>query len=153
MRVEQRIESLGLRLPEAPKALASYVPAVRAGSLVYSSGQLPTENNELRWRGRVGDEISEDDAYQAARVAALNALAAIKSAVGDLDSITRIVRVTGYVNSAMGFTNQPVVVNGASDLLEQIFGDAGRHSRVAIGVFQLPLGSAVEVDVIAEVRD
>jgi enamine deaminase RidA (YjgF/YER057c/UK114 family) len=151
MSIEQKLSTMNLSLPEAPKPVASYVPAARTGNLVYSSGQLPFEAGELRYRGRVGSEISRDDAHTAARIAALNALAAIKSIIGELESITRIVRVTGYVNSAETFSDQSMVMNGASDLLLELFGEAGRHTRVAIGVSQLPLNACVEVDIITEV--
>jgi enamine deaminase RidA (YjgF/YER057c/UK114 family) len=120
---------------------------------VFCSGQLPTEAGTLKCRGRVGAEVTEDEAYDAARTAALNALAAIKSVIGDLDRITRVVRVTGYVNSAMGFTNQPTVVDGASDFLVKLFGEAGQHSRVSVGVFQLPRDAPVEVDMVVEVAE
>lgn len=151
MTIEQTLQSMGLSLPETPKPVASYVPAVQTGNLVFCSGQLPTANGQLKHRGKVGDEVSEDDAYDDAQTAALNALAAIKSCVGNLDRVQRIVRVTGYVNSADGFTNQPVVVDGASDFFVKVFGDKGQHARVAIGAYQLPLDAPVEVDVIVEV--
>lgn len=153
MTVEQQLESMGLSLPRVAKPIASYVPAVRTGNLVFCSGQLPIEQGALKWRGRVIEEVSEDDAYEAARIAALNGLAAIKSVIGDLDKIVRVVRLTGYVSSSLGFTNQPVVVDGASDFLVKVFGDAGKHARVAVGVSQLPLDAPVEVDIIVEVRD
>jgi enamine deaminase RidA (YjgF/YER057c/UK114 family) len=152
MSVEETLQGLGLSLPEPARPLASYVPAVQTGNLVYTSGQLPTQSGELRWRGSVGDEVTPDDAYQASRVAVLNALAAIKSVVGDLDRVRRVVRVTGYVASAAGFTDQPSVINGASDLLLELFGEAGKHSRAAIGVYQLPRDAPVEIDLIVEVE-
>lgn len=152
--VESTIESMGLTLPQPARPVASYVPALRTGDLIYCSGQIPVRDGEVVYRGQVGAEgdISEDDAYDAARICALNCLAAIKAVVGDLDAITRIVRINGYVNSAPGFTDQPTVVNGASDLLKQVFGDRGEHTRVAVGVAELPLDAAVEVDMIVEVR-
>lgn len=153
MTVEENLASLGLTLPELAPPLASYVPAVQTGNLVYVSGQLPAEGGQLKMRGKVGGEVTEDQAYDLARICALNCLAAAKSVLGTLDRVVRVVRVTGYVSSAMGFTNQPVVINGASDLLANVFKDAGRHSRVAVGVFELPLGAPVEVDVILEVTD
>jgi enamine deaminase RidA (YjgF/YER057c/UK114 family) len=153
MPVEQTLESMGLTLPEAAKPVATYVPARRTGNLIFCSGQLPTERGALRWRGRVGAEVSEDDAYEAARIAAMNALAAIKAEIGSLDKIKHIVRVTGYVTSAMGFTNQPIVVDGASDFLVKLFGEAGRHSRVSVGVYQLPLDAPVEIELVVEVGD
>lgn len=152
MSVEETLQSLGITLPNVAKPVASYVPAVQAGNLVFCSGQLPTRDGQLPRRGKVGEEVSEDDAYDDAQSAALNALAAIKSVIGDLDRVQQVVRVTGYVNSAEAFTNQPVVVDGASDFFLKVFGDKGQHARVAIGVYQLPLNAPVEVDVIVEVR-
>ena len=153
MTVEETLASMGLTLPDASRPLASYVPAIRAGGLVFCSGQLPMQNGELMCRGQVGAEVTEREAYDAARAAALNCLAAIKSVIGDLDSIARVVKVTGYVNSGTGFTAQPSVINGASDLLVDVFGERGRHARAAIGVFGLPLGAAVEIEMIVEVED
>lgn len=152
MTVEEKLKGMGITLPTAPSPVASYVPAVQSGNLVFSAGQIPTQRGELRWRGQVGADVSEDEAYQAASVCALNALAAIKSVIGDLDRIIRVVRVNGFVSSAEGFTNQPVVINGASDLLVELFGEAGRHSRVSVGVAQLPAGAPVEVDLVVEVE-
>lgn len=149
--IEDRLQSLGHPLPEAAKPLASYIPAVQSGNLVFCSGQLPSRDGVLQYPGRVGDGVSEEDAQAAARIAALNCLAAIKSAIGDLDRITRIVRVHGYVNSHASFTNQSIVLNGASDFLLAVFGEHGKHTRVAIGVLQLPRGACVEVDMIAEI--
>lgn len=153
MRIEQKLEQMRLPLPESAKPVASYIPAVRSGNLVFCSGQLPTRAGSLLHRGQVNVDVSEDDAYECARVAALNCLAAIKTVVADLDSISRIVRVTGYVSSADGFTNQPAIVNGASDFLVELFAEAGHHARAAIGVSQLPLNAPVEIDMIVEVHD
>lgn len=151
MAVDERLQALGVALPPAPKPAGSYVPAVRTGDLVWSAGQLPYVNGTLTVTGKVGNEVSQDDAYAAARTCALNALAAIQSVIVDLNRIVRVVRVNGYVSSADGFTAQPAVINGASDLLVAIFGDAGKHSRAAIGVYQLPSDSPVEVDIVVEV--
>ena len=151
MTVADQLHALGLSLPDTPRPLASYVPAVRTGNLVYTSGQLPTISGQLTASGLVGLDLNEDQGLEAARVAVLNALAAIAS-VAALDDIVRVVHVTGYVASADGFTDQPAVVNGASDLLLQLFGDAGRHSRAAVGVAILPLGAPVEIDLIVEVK-
>lgn len=153
MTVEEKLESMGLSLPQVAPPVASYVPAVRSGNLVFTSGQLPTQAGELHFRGKVNVDIDEDTAYEASRIAALNALAAVKSVIGSLDKIKRVVRLTGYVNSSEGFTDQPVVINGASDFLMQLFGDAGQHSRAAIGVYQLPLNAPVEVDIVVEVSE
>jgi enamine deaminase RidA (YjgF/YER057c/UK114 family) len=151
--VEETLQSLGHPLPTAAKPVASYVPAVRSGNLVFTSGQLPTREGTLPYHGSVASDVGEDAAYEAARLACLNALAAVKTVIGDLDKIVRIVRLTGYVNSDLGFTNQPVVVNGASDLLRDVFGKAGEHARSAVGVYELPLDSPVEIELVVEVRD
>jgi enamine deaminase RidA (YjgF/YER057c/UK114 family) len=151
MTFSDRLHALGVSIPDPPPPLASYVPAVRTGNLVYTSGQLPTVSGALTANGQVGLDLDEDAAYDAARTATLNALAAIAS-VASLDDIVRVVHVTGYVASADGFTDQPTVVNGASDLLLQLFGDAGKHSRAAVGVETLPLGAPVEIDMIVEVK-
>ena len=151
--VEQRLASHGHTLPTAPEAVGSYVPALRFGNLVVTSGQLPMVGKELMFKGKVGKEIHEEDAYHAARMCALNALSQMKSCLINLDQVTRIVRVEGYVQSADGFTRQPQVINGASDLLVQAFGDAGRHTRIAVGVSELPLNAAVELAIWAEVAD
>lgn len=148
---EERLARLGISLPDAPRPVAAYLPAVRCGNMVFTSGQLPFKWGEVAYRGKVGDAVSEADAYQAARLAALNCLAAARSLLGSLDAIARVVKVTGYVNSAPGFTGQPRVLNGASELLVEIFGEAGRHARAAVGCSDLPLDAAVEVDMILEV--
>lgn len=149
----ERLAQLGLELPATPAPLAAYVPAVRSGDLVYTSGQLPMVDGALPKTGVVGDEavdVTPEEAAALARRCALNALAAVASVV-DLDSVVRVVKVTGFVASAPGFTAQPVVVNGASELLGQVFGDAGRHARSAVGVSALPLGAPVEVEVVVQV--
>ncbi|MBX6384137.1 MAG: RidA family protein [Microbispora sp.] len=149
---EERLAELGLALPEVVPPLAAYVPAVRTGDYVYTSGQLPLVKGELGVTGKVGAEVSPEEAKEQARICAVNALAAIKSLVGDLSKVVRIVKVVGFVASAPGFTGQPQVVNGASELLGEVFGDAGKHARSAVGVAVLPLDAPVEVEVIAEVR-
>jgi enamine deaminase RidA (YjgF/YER057c/UK114 family) len=151
--VEMKMKNLGVDLPGLPGAVGNYVPAVRTGSLVVTSGQLPFVGRELAFKGHVGREIDETDAQAAAKLCVLNALAAIKSLIGDLDKITRVVRLDGFVRSAEGFTAQPVVMNGASEFLVAVFGEAGRHTRCAIGVNELPLGAAVEAALWVEVRD
>ncbi|MEX0703647.1 MAG: RidA family protein [Planctomycetales bacterium] len=150
-RVERKLQQLGHPLPAAPEAVGAYVPVLRTGNLVVTSGQLPTVGKEVVFRGRVGEQLHVDDGVNAARIAALNALAQIKAAVGDLDAVRRIVRVEGYVNSAPGFDGHSHVVNGASQLLVDAFGEAGRHTRVALGMASLPLNAAVEIVVWAEV--
>jgi enamine deaminase RidA (YjgF/YER057c/UK114 family) len=145
-----RLAELGIELPEVVAPLAAYVPAVRTGNLVYTSGQLPMVGGELLQTGKVGATVSPEDAKALARVCALNALAAVHSLVG-IDSVTRVVKVVGFVASAAGFTGQPGVVNGASQLFGEVFGDAGGHARSAVGVSELPLDAPVEVEIIVEV--
>jgi enamine deaminase RidA (YjgF/YER057c/UK114 family) len=149
----ERLAALGLTLPPVAVPVAAYVPAVRTGRYVYTSGQLPTVDGKLPAVGKVGDEVSAQDAAGMARTCALNALAAAASAVGGLEAIRRIVKVTGFVASAPGFGGQAQVINGASELLIEVFGEDGKHSRSAIGVAELPLNAPVEVELIAEVRD
>jgi enamine deaminase RidA (YjgF/YER057c/UK114 family) len=149
----ERLAALGLTLPPVVAPVAAYVPAVRTGTYVYTSGQLPMVNGKLPAVGKVGDEVSAQDAAGMARTCALNALAAAASAAGGLEAIRRIVKVTGFVASAPGFGGQAQVINGASELLIEVFGEDGKHSRSAIGVAELPLNAPVEVELIAEVRD
>ena len=148
----ERLAELGLTLPPVAAPGGAYVPAVRSGAFVYTSGQLPTVDGKLPVVGKVGGEVSVPDAAGLARTCALNALAAAASQAGGLDGIRRIVKVTGFVASAPGFGGQPQVVNGASELLIEVFGEYGRHARSAVGVAELPLNSPVEVELIAEVR-
>ena len=150
--IEGKLEQMGLALPATPTPVAAYVPAVRSGNLVFVSGQVPREKGELKHNGHVGDNVTLWQGQQAARLCALNALAAVKSAVGSLDHVRRIVKVTGYVASAPGFHDQPKVVDGASTLLVELFGEAGKHARAAVGVNELPLGVCVEIDMIVEVE-
>ncbi|WP_067136539.1 RidA family protein [Microtetraspora malaysiensis] len=149
---EQRIADLGLTLPEVVAPLAAYVPVVRTGDYVYTSGQLPMVGGKLAVTGKVGAEVSAEEAAAQARICALNALAAVKSVVGDLSNVVRIVKVVAFVASAPGFTGQPQVANGASELLGEILGEAGKHARSAVGVAVLPMDAPVEVELIAEVR-
>jgi enamine deaminase RidA (YjgF/YER057c/UK114 family) len=149
--VDDRLNALGLRLPEAVPPLAAYVPAVRDGDLVWTSGQLPMVDGKLAVTGLVGGEISAEQAAELAQICALNALAAIKAEIGDLDRIERVVKVVGFVASTPEFTGQPAVVNGASSLLGELFGDAGKHARSAVGVAALPLGAPVEVEMVVRV--
>ncbi|MEV0947357.1 RidA family protein [Rhodococcus sp. NPDC049939] len=146
-----RLTELGITLPSVVPPVAAYVPSVRTGNHVYTSGQLPMVEGKLTAVGKVGADVSADDATAAARICALNALAAVDALVG-IDSVVRIVKVVGFVASAEGFTGQPGVVNGASELLGEVFGEAGAHARSAVGVAALPLGAAVEVELIAEVE-
>jgi len=145
-----RLAELGIELPGVAAPLAAYVPAVRSGSHVYTSGQLPFVDGKLAATGKVGAEVSPEEAKRYARTAVLNALAAVDSVVG-IDSIVRIVKVVGFVASAEGFTGQPAVVNGASETLGEIFGESGIHARSAVGVAELPIGSPVEIELIVEV--
>ncbi len=149
-RVEARLAELGHTLPSVAKPVAAYLPAVTTGNYVYTSGQLPLINGELSVVGKVGAEVSAEEAKAQAQVAALNALAAIKAEIGDLDRIKRIVKVVGFVSSDPSFTGQPGVINGASEFFGAVLGDAGLHSRSAVGVAVLPLDAPVEVEVIAE---
>ena len=151
-RPTERLAELGLTLPPVVAPLAAYVPAVRSGDFVYTAGQLPAVDGKLPAVGKVGGEVSATDAAGLARICALNALAAAASAAGGLDQIRRIVKVTGFVASAAGFTGQPQVINGASELFIEVFGEDGRHARSAVGVAELPLNAPVEVELIAEVR-
>ncbi|OXM72252.1 MULTISPECIES: RidA family protein [Amycolatopsis] len=146
----ERLAELGIELPSVPAPVAAYVPAVRSGSQVYTSGQVPFVEGKLQATGKVGAEVSPEEAKRYARTAALNALAAVDALVG-LESIVRIVKIVGFVASAEGFTGQPAVINGASELFGEIFGDAGAHARSAVGVAELPLGAPVEVELIVEV--
>lgn len=148
---EQRLEALGLELPEAAAPLAAYVPAVRSGNLVFSAGQLPWRDGELVATGKVGGEVDPDLATEAARYCALNALAAVCTVTGDLSAVTRVVKVVGFVASVPSFTGQPAVVNGASELLVDVFGEHGVHARSAVGVASLPLDTPVEVELVVEV--
>lgn len=150
MSLHDRLAELGIELPKVPAPAGSYLPAVRTGSLVYTSGQVPIVDGAVVATGKVGADISPERGAELARVCALNALAAIDGLVG-LDSVTRVVKVVGFVASAEGFTGQPGVINGASDVLAEIFGETGRHARSAVGVAELPLGVPVEVELIVEV--
>ena len=147
---QTRLDELGVELPEAPAPGGAYVPATRTGNLVFTAGQLPLEGGELNLRGKVGDTVGVDEARDAARLCALNALAAAATQTGGLAGISRIVKVTGFVASAPGFNGQPDVLNGASEFLGEIFGDAGLHARSAVGVAELPMDTPVEVELVVE---
>jgi enamine deaminase RidA (YjgF/YER057c/UK114 family) len=152
MIIENRLLDLYIELPEIAKPVAAYIPAIQTGKLVFTSGQLPMVNGELISKGRLGQDVEIDEAKKAARICTLNALAAIKGVIGDLDRIKQIVRVVGYVASVPTFTQQPAVVNGASELLLEIFGENGRHARSAVGMAVLPLNSSVEIELTVEVE-
>ncbi len=148
---EERLAELGLSVPEVAKPVAAYIPAVRSGQHVYTSGQLPMRDGQLVMTGKVGGEVSQDEAVECARQCALNAIAAVRAEVGELSAVTRIVKVVVFVASTPDFTGQPQVANGVSELLGEVFGEAGRHARSAVGVPVLPLDSPVEVELIVEV--
>ena len=150
-RVEERLEKLGLVLPSVPPAGGNYVPAVRAGNLLFTAGNVPFHPSG-GYRGRVGAELSQEEGYEAARLCVLNCLAGVKAAIGDLDLIERVVKVTGFVNAGTGFDRFPLVVNGASDLLVSLFGENGRHARTALGLF-VPDNYAVEVEMVLQLRE
>lgn len=151
MSAEAKLTELGILLPEVPKPVAAYVPFIRSGDLVFTSGQICVEKGELKFKGKIGKDLTPEEGYQAARLCAINTLAVLKAAVGSLDKVQQIVKVTVFVNSADGFTAQPAVANGASELYQLVFGDAGRHARSAVGAPELPLNTAVEVEVVARV--
>ncbi|MEU4572539.1 RidA family protein [Nonomuraea sp. ATR24] len=151
MSPEQKIEELGLTLPEVVAPLAAYVPTVRTGQLVYTSGQVPMVEGKLHQTGKLGVDLGVDEGREQARICALNAVAALKAEVGELSRVKRIVKAVVFVASAPDFTQQPQVANGASELLAEIFGEAGKHARSAVGVAALPLDAPVEVELIAEV--
>ena len=148
--IEERLTELGIELPSAPAAIAAYVPVRVVGRLAYVSGQVPLVDGEPLHPGKVGDTVTIEQGAEAARRCALQALAALRAALGSLDLVTGIVQVTAFVASGTAFTDQPKVANGASELLVEVFGEAGRHSRVAVGVAELPLGVPVELAVIVE---
>ena len=151
MGAASRLEELGLELPAVPEPAGSYVPAARSGALVFTAGQLPLVDGDLTITGRVGETVSLEEAREAARTCALNALAAAAAEAGGLDRISRVVKVTGFVASAGGFNGQAQVINGASELIGQVFGESGLHARSAVGVAELPLGAPVEVEITVEV--
>lgn len=153
MNPEAKLLQLGIHLPTPPVPLAAYVGFVRTGNLITIAGQLPMRDGKLAYVGKLGASINEDDGRTAARLCCINALAQLRAAVGTLDKVRQIVRLDGYVASATGFTNQPAVLNGASEFLLEVFGEKGRHARAAVGVAELPLGAAVEIVLWAEVMD
>ena len=150
--VEQRLIDLGVELPTPAAPAANYVPFVTSGNLIFVSGQITMLNGELQYQGTIGDDLSVDDGYQAARICAINLIAQVREACfGDLDRVTQVIKLGGFVNCTPDFTDQPKVINGASDLIAEVFGDAGKHARFAVGAPSLPLGIAVEVDGIFEI--
>ncbi len=149
--IEDKIKELGYELPEAPKPLAAYIPALKVNDLVFTAGQLPSINGELKFRGKVGAEIGIEEGAKAAEICALNCLSVIKSVVGSLDKIEQVVKLTVFVNSADYFIDQPKVANGASELLSKIFGNKGKHVRSAVGVNELPLNAPIEIEMVVRI--
>ncbi len=152
MRIEQELMKLGFSLP-TPQPVAAYVPAVRSGDLIFTAGQGPTVDGKPKFTGKVGRELTEEQGYQAAQLCVVNCLACVKSLIGDLDRVEQVVKMLGFVACVDGFTRQPWVVNGASELLIRLYGDRGKHARSAIGTNQLPLDIPVEVEMVVRVRD
>ena len=150
--VKAKLSEIGLTLPIAAKPVAAYVPAIRTGNLIFTAGQLPLVDGAMSLTGKIGEKISIDQGKELARICALNCLAAVQT-VADVNTIVKIVRVVGYVNGIPGFTSQPAVINGASELFLQIWGESGKHARSAIGVAELPLDAPVEVELTVEVKD
>ena len=149
--IEEKLSLLNISLPTPPKPAGSYIPVVRTGNLVFVSGQIPVKDGKVEFQGKVPTNVPIEVAQQAAKLCIINVLAQLKSEIGTLDKISRIVRVSGFVNSAQDFVEQPKIINAASDLLFEIFGEKGKHSRIAVGVASLPLNATVEIDVIAEI--
>lgn len=152
MSFEAKLTELSITLPPAPKPVATYIPAVRAGDLLFLSGTGPFKDGQIAFAGKLGRDLTVEQGYDAARLTLLNALAMVRQELGTLDRVVRIVRLTGHVASAEGFTQQPAVINGASDLLVRIFGEAGRHTRLALGAAELPLNMCIELELILQVR-
>ncbi len=153
MSPEERLADMGITLPPPPAAVAAYEPWVRTGTLVVTSGQLPWRDGVMAYSGKLGAELTDDDGYQAARLCGLNAMAQIKAAAGELSRVQRIVRLEGYVHAGPGYRGHPQVLNGASELFNEVFGDRGRHSRTALGINEMPLNAAVQLVVWAELTD
>ena len=151
IKAEEKLKELGIEIPRVSAPLGSYKPAIVSGNLIFVSGQLPIKEGRLLYKGKVGGEVSLEEAIEAAKVAAINSLSVMKWELGNLNKVGRIVKVTGYVSSAPGFELQAKVLNGASDLFYEVFGEEGKHARAAIGVYELPLGAPVEIEVIAEI--
>jgi len=147
---EEKIKKMGITIPEVVKPLAAYIPAMQVGNLVMTSGQVPISEGKVKYIGKVGKDLSEEEGKEAAKLCALNCLSAIKSVIGSFDNIKKVVKLTVFINSAEGFTAQPKVANGASEFIAEIFGEAGKHVRSAVGVSELPLNSAVEIEMIVQ---
>lgn len=153
MSIEEKLRQLDIELPSAPPAVATYQPWMQTGNLIFTSGQLPWHEGEIAYTGKLGTELSIDDGYQAARLCCINAIAQLKTATDNLEKIRQIVRIEGYVHAGPGFREHPQVLNGASDLVTKIFGERGKHTRLALGINEMPLDAAVQLAVTAEVED
>ncbi len=153
MKIEQELAKLGLRLPEPTPPVANFIPAVKVGPLLFISGHGPRLDGEIKFRGKVGRDLTVEEGYEAARLVMLNCLGTIKREIGDLDKVERIVKLLGFVNAPEGFRESPKVINGASDLLVQLYGEKGRHARSAIGVAALPSEIAVEIEMIVQLKE
>jgi len=152
MSFEKKLREMGITIPEAPKPVAAYVPAVKIDKYVYTAGQIPFVEGKLKYKGKLGKDLSIEEGYEAAKISAINCLSAVKSLIGSLDNIEKVVKVTGFVNSAPGFNEQPKVVNGASEFLGEVFGEKGAHARSAVGVNELPLDAPVEIEMIVKIK-
>ncbi|SDD38995.1 RidA family protein [Sporomusa acidovorans] len=152
MSYEAKVKELGITIPDAPKPVAAYVAAVRDGNYVYTSGQIPFVAGELKFKGKLGKDLSVEQGYEAAKTCAINCLAAIKGQIESLDNIEKVVKIVGFVSSSPEFYDQPKVINGASELVGSIFGKTGEHARSAVGVAELPLNAAVEVEMVVKVK-
>ncbi len=152
MSYEKKLREIGITLPEPPAPVAAYVPGVKVEKYIYTAGQIPVIDGELKYKGKVDKEVSVEDAYEAAKICVLNCLSIVKSLAGSLDNVEKIVKVVGFVNSSDDFIQQPKVINGASELLGQVFGDAGAHARSAVGVNQLPMNATCEVELVAKLK-
>ena len=151
--IKKRLKDLGISIPNAPKPAGSYVPVVLTGKLAFVSGQIPIKDGQVVYQGKVGDTQSIDDAQEAAKLCVINGLAQIEAYCGTLDNLEKIIKISGFVNSTKDFTEDPKVINAASDLLMKIFDEKGRHSRIAIGVSSLPLNATVEIDMVVEIAN
>ena len=151
--IEKRLKELGIIIPDAPKPAGSYIPVVLSGKLAFVSGQIPIKDGQVVYQGKVGDTQSIDDAQEAAKLCVINGLAQIEAYCGTLDNLEKIIKISGFVNSIKDFTEHPKVINAASDLLMKIFGEKGRHSRIAIGVSSLPLNATVDIDMVVEIAN
>ena len=152
MSIEARLKELGIEVPSPAKPVAAYIPGLQSGQLVFTSGQLPMQDGQLKYKGLLGQDLGVEDGYKAAEICALNCLGVVKSIIGDLDRVKRIVKITGFVACTPEFVDHPKVINGSSELMQRIFGQKGQHARAAVGMASLPLGAAVEVEMIVEVE-